>query len=118
MKKLLAVGLLGLAAIIANAMPIRVWWINLNDNSFSTNGINFYYTTNLALPTNQWPLLNFVTNAPSGSNSFVVDLPPANYFVIAKFTNTFWHLEFPFVGGASTPLIPTNLVDPLSLDNH
>lgn len=64
-----------------------------------------YYTTNVATPTNQWPLFTLVTNAVTiGSRVYSTNsIVPGTYFFTVTASN-FWSGETPFsVAAASGP---------------
>lgn len=106
-------------AIAAQSVPSRVvtlkWW---NNNSIITDGVKLYYTTNIATPTNQWPLLVYIPNPiPVASNyfEFSTNLTANNYYFVGTFTNTYWSLESFFSNGTNTVPIPTNTLTGLSI---
>lgn len=101
--------------LMLHAGPVVLAWTNPNSTNFA---VNIYYTTNLFTPTNLWPLLVTIPNCPPGPNTFATNLPPANYFFTAAFTNSFWGVESFFSNGAATPPLPTNLLTGLSVSNH
>lgn len=113
-KTAVAFGLTSLCLALY-AGTVNLVWTNPNGPGL---GVNIYYTTNVSMPTNQWPLLAYLTNSPPGANSFVTNLPPANYFFVAAFTNSFWGLESFFSNGAATPSLPTNLLTGFTVLNH
>ena len=117
MKKLSTLALLVTALAVhaaGQSRPVTLAW---NDPNYpaQTNGVKIYYTTSITLPTNQWPVLAYIANpTPVASNYFQfttpTNLPPTNYFFVASFTNTYWHLESFFSNGAATPGLPTSQV--------
>jgi DNA-binding CsgD family transcriptional regulator len=89
-------------------------------SQYSNSLINLYYTTNITLPTNQWPFFVTVyspTNISSTRAGFYTNLTPNAYFFSGKWTNTFWHDESPFFSAAAfaPPDNPTNPVANLLL---
>lgn len=115
-KLAIGFGLTSALCLILHAGTVDLVWTN--PNSGTNLGVNIYYTTNLTTPTNQWPLLVYVAYSQSGPNSFSTNLPPANYYFMAAFTNSFWGLESFFSNAASTPPLPTNLLTGFSVLNH
>jgi hypothetical protein len=119
MKKLLLLTTLT-ASLIASAASkagtVTLMWTNTNAQTYN---VNIFFTTNPALPTSQWPLL--VGNVPSPANapaSFSTNLPPANYFFVAAFTNSFWGTNTFFSNGTATPSLPTNLLTSFGITNQ
>lgn len=113
-KMAVAFGMTSLCLVL-HAGTVVLSWTNTNSTNLD---VNIYYTTNVAIPTNQWPLLVYLTNTPPGPTSFVTNLPPANYFFIAAFTNRFWGTESFFSNGAWPPFLATNLQTGFSVSNH
>jgi hypothetical protein len=74
------------------------WAISTNSDPVGPDlSFNIYYTTNLAVPAAQWPLLTHIlstdardTNDASGTNfTILLNLPPAEYYFAATASN-FW----------------------------
>ena len=118
MKKLIPLGIV--AAVLAAKLYAGNLTISFSNQNASTQDCKIVYTTNLAIPTNQWPALAVISNCPPNStNSFIwSNVPPADYFFSAAWTNSFWKVQSFFSGAVTTPPLATNQVNLLQLINQ
>jgi DNA-binding CsgD family transcriptional regulator len=121
-KRAIALGVvcLCLTGFLADGQSTQVVlsWNNYNDGS---QGVILFATTNVALPTNQWPVFVYLPKpVPVASNyyEFRTNLTPANWFFVGAFTNAFWANNSFFSNTAATPQLPTNLLTGFSISNH
>lgn len=119
MKKLTLIGLLA-STLILNATDILLVWDKYNTNAFPNSYVWVVYTTNSALPVNQWkawgPVLNPTNYNATQQGIWITNLTMGNYFFSACWTNTFWHNNSPFFSPpTATPAIATNLVNNLDI---
>ena len=114
MKKLIpCLALIGVCLFLANAAPpapvnIVFLWDTPADPMWTSYVYRIYGTTNLAAPTNTWPLVTVATNPVAVSNgtllAFPIALTPAAYFFEMTASNL-WG-ESPFSQPAATPPSP------------
>ena len=101
------------AAAPTNTVPIVLAWDNPTNSSLV---YRIYFTTNVATPTNQWPLLATVTNPVvlngGASLAWTNYLVPGTYFFTMTSSNL-WGTSF-FSAAASSPPAPP-LLNNLSL---
>lgn len=118
MKKYVVASALCLGAAIAllaggipNPQTVTLIWNTPTDQPWQNLTYRLYGTTNLTLPSAQWPLLQVITNptpSASGTNlAYSISIQPGAWYFTMTASNM-WG-ESPFCVPAATPPVPSIL---------